>query len=171
MAQAKNVVTMGSLAYSCRMRCCLLYSFIVWLAFAGATMGATGRIVKVLPHFLDLQGRHTLSPSLYERDAYQVRLREHPSERSGIRYDVEWKTKGGSFDQLKLQLELRGLFQGKTPRTLTLEKAIARRGWNTQWTGLPVTGQQYKDFGEVIAWRVTLWEGEKLLDEQQSFLW
>ena len=34
-----------------------------------------GKISKVLPHWLDLQGRHTLSPSLLERDAYQAKLR------------------------------------------------------------------------------------------------
>src|SRR5215468_71000 len=106
------------MSYLFGMRCCVICSLVVWIGFAGSTMGATGSVIKVLPHFLDLQGRHTLSPSLYERDAYQAKLREHPAERSGIRYDVEWKTKGGSFDQLKLQLELRGLFQGKTPRTL-----------------------------------------------------
>src|SRR5437899_2397501 len=33
---------------------------------------ATGRIIKVLPHLLDLQGHHALSPSLYDRDAYQA---------------------------------------------------------------------------------------------------
>ena len=153
------------------MRFILTCLLLLCLAPPGYVQAATGSVIKVLPHFLDLQGRHTLSPSLYERDAYQLRLREHPSERSGIRYDVEWKTKGGTFAPLKLRLELRGLSGSDSPKTLTVEKPIERQGWLTQWAGLQLTGAAYKEFGEVIAWQVTLWEGEKLLDQQQSFLW
>jgi hypothetical protein len=34
-----------------------------------------------------------------------------------------------------------------------------------------VTGDEYKKLGELVAWRVTLWDGDKLLAEQKSFLW
>jgi hypothetical protein len=29
----------------------------------------------------------------------------------------------------------------------------------------------YRQFGELIAWRATLWDDDKLLSEQKSFLW
>ena len=132
---------------------------------------ATGRIVKVLPHFLDLQGRHTLSPSLYERDAYQAHLRDHPAERSAIRFDVQWKAKGKPFEPLKLRLELRGLIQGDVPKQFSLERPVEPGRWFSRWSGLTLGGQEYKDFGQVTAWRVSLWEGETLLGEQKSFLW
>src|SRR5438876_12384074 len=61
---------------------------------------ATGRVIKVLPEFLDLQGRSSLAPSLYERDAYQAVLREHPERRAGIRFYVQWKTKGPAWEPL-----------------------------------------------------------------------
>jgi hypothetical protein len=32
-------------------------------------------------------------------------------------------------------------------------------------------GDAYKQFGEVTAWRVSLWSGDQLLGEQKSFLW
>ncbi|GIT05994.1 MAG: hypothetical protein CM1200mP29_14050 [Verrucomicrobiota bacterium] len=64
-----------------------------------------GKISKVLPHWLDQQGRHTLSPSLLERDAYQAKLRADRSLCSGIRFDVKW-SKNTSVN-VKLQLELR----------------------------------------------------------------
>ena len=64
------------------------------LAPVSQSFGATGRVIKVLPHFLDLQGRAALSPSLYDRDAYQAVLRDHPEKRSGLRFDMQWKTKG-----------------------------------------------------------------------------
>ena len=63
------------------------------LASVSQSFGATGRVIKVLPHFLDLKGRAALSPSLYDRDVYQVILRDHPERRSGIRFDMQWRTK------------------------------------------------------------------------------
>ena len=57
--------------------------------FSGLTPeseAASAKIIKVLPHLLDRDGRHTLSPSLYERDAYQAILRAHPIQRSALRF-------------------------------------------------------------------------------------
>src|SRR5687768_7947766 len=75
------------------------------------------RISKVLPHFLDRDGKHTLWPSLYERDAYQAHLRKTPEERSGLRLDILWKAKKVSSAKLVLRAELRGL-KGKEMQTL-----------------------------------------------------
>ena len=144
-----------------------------WLAAAGAAEAATGRVIKVLPHFLDLQGRHALSPSLYDRDAYQVHLRQHPEERSGLRFDAQWKTKGGVWEplKLKLKLELRGFAQGSLPKQMVLERALEARGAFSHWASLTLSGEGYKAFGDVTAWRMSLWEGDRLLGEQKSFLW
>jgi len=133
--------------------------------------GATGRVVKVLPHFLDLQGRHTLSPSLYERDAYQAFLRLHPEKRSTMRFDVDWRTRGAIWEPLTLRIELRGIAEANLPKELTIDREVHRGGWFGQWTGVALSREEYKSLGEVTAWRVTLWEGEKQLAEQRSFLW
>ena len=159
------------------MRCAALF-LMCWFLFgaAGPAQAATGRVIKVLPHFLDLEGRHTLAPSLYERDAYQAFLREHPDKRSGIRFDVHFKASGPAFGKLKLRLELRGIAQGDLPRQLVLEQEITPTGGFGRWTGLSLRGQEYRQFGEVTAWRLALWDidpvmGDQLLSEQQSFLW
>jgi hypothetical protein len=132
---------------------------------------ATGRVVKVLPHFLDLKGRHSLSPSLYDRDAYQAQLRQHPEQRSALRFDVHWRATAVN-GKLKLRAELRGIVQGNQPRQTTLETELeASRGGVSRWTSLKLAGADYKNFGEVTAWRVTLWDGEQLVGEQKSFLW
>src|SRR5262245_58449513 len=142
---------------------------VLLLALTGLPAeAATGRVMKVLPHLLDLKGRHTLSPSLYERDAYQARLRLHPEERSGIRFDVQWKSKGGVWEPLKLVVQLRGLPQGELPKEWVLEKAVEPGQWFSQWTSLTLQGLEYKGVGEVTAWRVSLWEGKQLLGEQKS---
>ena len=132
---------------------------------------ATGRVAKVLPHFLDLKGRHSLSPSLYDRDAYQAQLRQHPEQRSALRFDVLWRARGAN-GKLKLRAELRGTAQGNLPRATTLETEVETgKSSVSRWTSLTLAGEDYKSFGEVTAWRVTLWDGEQLVGEQKSFLW
>ena len=141
------------------------------LAAAPSSADATtGRVIKVLPHFLDLKGRHALSPSLYDRDAYQAQLRQHPEQRSGRRFDVLWKAKAAGGATLKLRVEIRGIAQGNQPRQTALETE-AKPGWLSRWTSLTFNGDEYKSFGELTAWRVTLWDGELLVGEQKSFLW
>jgi len=135
------------------------------------SFGATGRVIKVLPHFLDLKGRAALAPSLYERDAYQAALREHPEKRSGVRFDMQWKTKGAIWSDLKLRVELRGVAQGESAKQMILEQELSGGGLFSHWTSMTLVGDEYKAIGEVTAWRVTLWEGDQQLGEQKSFLW
>jgi len=149
--------------------------FLVLTALLGlatfSASAATGSVAKVLPHFLDLKGRHALSPSLYERDAYQFQLRQHPEQRSALRFDVLWRARAAN-GKLKLRAELRGIVQGNRPRQTTLETEVeAGPGRVSRWTALTLAGADYKSFGEVTAWRVTLWDGELLVGEQKSFLW
>jgi hypothetical protein len=152
------------------MRRILLISIFCMLLAAVSARAATGRVIKVLPQFLDMKGHHTISPSLYDRDAYQVVLRSHPEQRSGMRFAVQVKAHGASTAPLKLRVELRGTVKGDLPPTAVLEKEI-ETSWLSHWTSLPLTGEVYQKMGNVTAWRVTLWEGDKLLSEQKSFLW
>jgi len=154
------------------MRRLFFWTFVLCsLAVNPQTFGATGRVIKVLPHFLDLKGRAALTPSLYDRDAYQVVLREHPEKRSGIRFDMQWKTKGPVWSDLKLRVEIRGVAQGDAPKQMIFERDLEAAGWFSRWTSMTLAGQEYKTLGEVTAWRVTLWEGNEQLGEQKSFLW
>src|SRR5258707_15359678 len=112
---------------------------LIWLflgCFSAISLPAwaeTGRIIKVLPHFLDLKGRHALSPSLYERDAYQAWLRQQPSECSGMRFDVQWASKGAGSAPLKLRVEVRGVVREGRPQQAALEKPVVFKGWLSQW--------------------------------------
>ncbi len=146
---------------------CLICCLLCLPAWAG-----TGRIVKVLPEYLDLKGRNSLSPSLYERDAYQVYLREHPEKRSGMTFYTQWKVKGWIDEPVKLRVELRGPAAGELPKQMKLEKEVEPTvGLFSHWTSLTLAGEDYKRFGHVTAWRVSIWQGNKLLGEQKSFLW
>ena len=152
-------------------RRCAWWALICWLAVTLSAQAATGRVIKVLPQFLDLKGRASLSPSLYERDAYQFRLQQRPKEQSGLKFEVQWKSKGPVWEPLTLRVELRGTARGNLPRQLVLDKRVEPTGWFSRWTAVLLAGAEYQDFGEVTAWRVTLWEGEQVLGEQKSFLW
>ena len=133
-----------------------------------AAHAGSAKVLKVLPHFLDEKGRMALNPSLYARDAYQGYLRQNPDKRFGVKFDVNWRGRGLS--ELKLRLELRGA-HGQAPTTATLEETVGSAGWFSRWTTLRLTDEQWKAFGELTAWRATLWSGDRMVAEQKSFLW
>lgn len=147
----------------------LLLSLMCLVASAAAAE-TTGRVIKVLPQYLDLEGRNSTTPSLYDRDAYQALLRTHPDQRSGLQFCVQWKAHDVS-GPLKLRVEARGSVLGDKGKPLTWEIAVTRKGWFSQWTKLEVTGAAYKELGDLVAWRATLWAGDRLLGEQKSYLW
>lgn len=150
-----------------------LFQFILSFLLVGVSfpaVAANGKVVKVLPHFLDLKGRHSLSPSLYDRDAYQARLRQNPDQCSGIRFDVLWRGRSTTKEMATLRIELRGTAKGDLPSKTSLETQVLITGTG-HWAQLKLEGDDYKKFGEITAWRATLWSGDQLLGEQKSFLW
>ena len=150
----------------------LLISLLLLGSLSAALAGdaVAGRVVKVLPFFLDLKGHEALSPSLYDRDAYQAYLRRHIDQRSAMRFDVLWKTSNAGSAELKLRVELRGIAQNGLPHQAILEQTVTPHFFR-HWDTLMLTGEDYRDLGELVAWRATLWSGSQMLGEQKSFLW
>src|SRR6185369_13028943 len=72
-----------SALYCCRfwlssvVRSCYL-GFSLLLSFCVGAHAESAKVLKVLPLFLDQKGRESISPSLFDRDAYQVLLRDKP---------------------------------------------------------------------------------------------
>src|SRR6267154_2243672 len=125
------------------------------LSAASAADAPTGYIVKMLPLFLDLKGHDALSPSLFDRDAYQVYLRQHTNEISAVRFDVLWSASAARDAKLKLRLELRGVGPDNLPRQLTLEQTVAPHFFR-HWTSFTLADADLKNFGELNSWRTTL---------------
>ncbi len=140
------------------------------LSAAAAADAPTGYIVKMLPLLLDAKGHDAISPSLYDRDAYQFFLRQHTNDVSAIRFDILWRVVNAGDAKLKLRLELRGIGPDNLPRQTTLEQSVGPHFFR-HWTSIPLAGDDYKKFGNVVAWRVTLWADDRMLGEQKSFLW
>ena len=150
-----------------------LPTFLIGLMGLGAEMAleaAPIQIIKVLPHFLDREGRQSLSPSLYDRDAYQAFLRQHPTNCSALRFDIQWKARAVDPTRLKLRLELRGS-RTHTTSPFVLEQPVKPRRFFSSWSALTLEASTYETLGRIIAWRVTLWEGDQLLAENKSFFW
>ena len=134
---------------------------------AGAS---SAKILKVLPQYLDKEGRHALSPSLFERDAYQAHLRQHEEERAALRFAVQWKAKRNRAANLKLRLELRSSGRDVS-QPFVLERPVQAPRLFSAWSTLRLAKEEYSRFGELIAWRASLWDGDQMLAEQRSFLW
>ncbi len=145
-------------------------SWVVLILASLSVAAAPAKIIKVLPHWLDQEGRHTLSPSLYERDAYQAWLRKKAEECSALRFDIQWKALSSPASAFRLRLELR-TSQGDTGERVVLEQAVKRRGWFNTWSSMILAGDDFKKAGAIIAWRATLWDGGRQIAEQKSFLW
>jgi hypothetical protein len=152
------------------MRRCLTILLLLAVLPAFADGIEKGRIVKMLPLFLDLKGHDAISPSLYDRDAYQAYLRQHTNEISAIRFDFLWQVENPAAAMYKLRIELRGIGAGGKP-TRTLLEQVVRPPLLRRWNSLTLGGANYRNIGELVAWRATLWRGDQLLNEQKSFLW
>lgn len=148
----------------------ILFALAVLLSLAPKTWAGEGSVVKVLPQLLDEQGRTSLSPSLYERDAYQFHLRKDPKLRSGVRLAVQWKARKVDWSKLKLRAEMRFLLNDNI-RTMSMEEPAVKHGLFNHWSEFKVEGTDYAAAGQLVAWRVTLWEGERQIGQLESFLW
>jgi hypothetical protein len=140
------------------------------VAFVGTASAQSAKIVKVLPHFVDAKGRHSLAPSLYERDAYQDELRKNPEKRASIRYDVQWKASRIT-RPVVMRVELRGSDKSKRPKAFQTEREVTPKRFGSTWTAVGLQSTEFAQFQEILAWRITVWDGDKMLAEQKSFLW
>jgi hypothetical protein len=127
------------------------------------------RVVKVLHHLIDKNGRNALAPSLFERDAYQVYLREHPELVASSRFDIQYKARRKD-GPVRFRLELRGSKTGLgSARMFESEELPAR--WGSSWGRIALGKATHEAIGSIIAWRASLWRGGEMIAEQQSFLW
>jgi hypothetical protein len=127
------------------------------------------RIIKVLPFLLDKKGEHTISPSLFERDAYQGYLRRHPDEVSTLRYDFQWKGNAKSSEPVTVRLEVRGS-RGDLRHPSIFETPLKRSGWG-KWALIALPKKDFQALGAIVAWHLTLWQNGTQIAEQKSFLW
>jgi hypothetical protein len=142
---------------------------VLFLAMMSGCVGVSEEgIVKVLPHYLDDEGRHSDGPSLLHRDVYQKKLRDEPELINALRFDIKWRGGGLDAEMAKLRVEVRSSTAGVPPQVF--EQQIKPDG-RANWTGVLVSAEEYRKIGKMESWRATLLVGDKVLAEQKSFLW
>lgn len=132
-------------------------------------LAAEGRILKVLPFYLDAKDRTALSPSLFDRDAYQALLKRKPELRKALRMDVHFKTAAASTN-LQLRIDLRCNREGQITNS-THVVSVTRTGVAGRWKSVKIEGEAFEQLGSLLAWRATLWDADRQIGEQKSFLW
>ena len=83
---------------------------------SGCAGVSKGVIAKVLPHYLDDEGRHSDGPSLLHRDVYQIKLREEPELINALRFDIKWRGSDLDVETAKLRIEVRSSMAGVPPQ-------------------------------------------------------
>jgi hypothetical protein len=147
----------------------LVHSGVLRAAESVATVPGS-RILKVLPHLVDAEGRVAQAPSLFQRDAYQAHLRKHPEKVSTQRFDVHCKVFRRQGTDLKLRLTLRTANRAES-NPLVLEAPLKSGLWGRAWQSLALDPEAYRAAGKVVAWRMEMLENEAVISTQASFLW
>ena len=146
---------------------------IALLLLIGAPLKAdspeSARVIKVLHHLIDAKGRNALAPSLFERDAYQVHLRENPELIAGSRFDIQFKARR-SEGPVRLRLEVRGSKTGLGNARAFEAEALPDR-WGSSWARITLDKATGDAIGTIVAWRAILVRDGVEIAEQQSFLW
>lgn len=155
-------------------RCLLLWVGLWGLvhgsALAAGAAAVSGAILKVLPHLQDTEGRIAVAPSLFQRDAYQAHLRQHPEKVSTLRYDIQCRVSGRPSESVTLRLNLR-TSQRAEDKPLVVEVPVKRRWFGRSWQTVTLDPAVYRASGDVLAWRAELLAGSTVIASQNSFLW
>lgn len=150
----------------------LVFVFAVCFGLVSLAEAPRAKVIKVFRFLVDAEDRHTHSPSLLDRDAYQAHLREHPAKVSGLRFVIQWKQRRSeSLARPAIRVEVRhgnGNAIGEFSKMAPVKVPKTRR---SQWHRITIFGEEYARLGKVIAWRVSLWDGETMLAQEESFLW
>lgn len=144
---------------------------VLVVSLCGASgVRAEGTVHKVLVHYLDLDGHHRKSPSLFERDVYQEFLRTHPEQVSAIAFDVLWKVPQSHKRDLSVRLEIRGSENYQTAPMSMVVPVNGRKYFKT-WSRVTLNREEIDSIGKIVAWKVTVEEDGKALSSHHSFLW
>ena len=148
------------------------------LAAVSSLEAADAKVRKVLPSLLDREGRASLHPSLYERDAYQAHLRQNPDEVGGLRFDIHWSAPKSGTAPLELHLELRGSATSastnsaaSSTNSVVITRTVEPPRFGSRWTQITLDAAARRQVGDVTAWRATLVREGRELASTQSFLW
>ncbi len=99
--------------------------------------------------------------------SYGAITRQEKLDKRGHYFVILWSNRG-PVKELQAKFEYRQVKSKDVIRTLTIDHARAHGGMKSTFA---VVGQAFDEYGAVSSWRFTVWDGGKLLAEQNSFIW
>lgn len=159
-----------------RLKTALGLGLLAAIVFAGcATENKVSRggcsVLKVNRTLLDEKGYETdVVGDLKGEAAYQYVLRHEPRRQTGARFHIKWKAPRKT-DQLRLVLDLQGLNASNESTRDSISRSFPDRDDWAEWTTIDVTGAQFKKLGTIMAWRVTIHSGDRIMAELPSANW
>ncbi|MCX7712386.1 MAG: hypothetical protein N2035_01775 [Chthoniobacterales bacterium] len=107
-------------------------------------------------------------PAKFERSYYRWGAVDELEARQkrGHYYDIFWQSKEKANVTVRLEYK-----QLKTGNSVTAQQASYPNAKGTYRTHFQVIGDDYEDYGRVIAWRVILIVNDQIADFRQSMLW
>ena len=128
-------------------------------------------VLKVNRNLLDNLGYETFAVGDLKKEAdYQYMLRHSPLKQKGVRFHIKWKAPRRS-GAIRLVLDVQGLNAANlTTRDTVTQNYPDMDGW-AEWSTIDITGKQFKQIGEIMAWRVTICSGDRVMAELPSANW
>ena len=88
-----------------------------------------------------------------------------------MRFDVHLRLYDSDLEDVQVRVEAR-FGKGDSIETIKTSVPLKKPKWGKRsWTNLTLDKKTYDAKSQLIAWRVTLWQGDMKLDTQASFLW
>jgi hypothetical protein len=128
-------------------------------------------ILKVNRTLFDNKGYETKEVGeLKEEAVYQYELRHHPELQRGARFHIKWKAPRGSAP-FRLVLDVQGLTADNVSTRGTFTQDYPEHdGW-AEWATMDISGKEFKRLGTIMAWRISLYKGDRVMAELPSGNW
>lgn len=148
--------------------------WLLCLALLPLTLTASEpRLTKTKQYFLDATKESPLEPGQdryiefeRKRALYGAITPSDQRERYGNYFTFFWDSPERADVLVRLEYKQQNLGPVVQSKLLTVREAVG-----SQATRFQITGDDYLQYGRVIAWRVTLVRGGKVVDQRRSYLW
>ena len=131
------------------------------------------KVIKVNHEWIDSEGHtHAEIADFPAKAKYQKTL-DDTGKHSGIRFHIHWTTPSARLPHFAVKLEVQG-YDAKTQRE-TLETLLATYPKNPRfksgWSRLDIKRDTLERLGDLMAWKVTLFQNGQFVAERKSFTW
>lgn len=128
---------------------------------------------KVNYDLLDKEGYPTAEVgNMREKAVYQKKLRSGKELADALRFHVFWEVPSEGADDFIVKVEARGVHSVTDEETYaTMTKKYPAIESRSGWADLTIKPVDYKFFGDLMAWKVTLLCGDEIVATRHSFTW